>query len=484
MQRTWKVIFEHIVQVIRNRVRSRRLKNLADPNVTWMNQPWADTGDISPVTAETCDQDVLEPILRKHAEGQGADIRFHTELLKVEQNAEGVIGYICDLGTGKEDIVHASYLVVADGTNGTIRPQLGIERNGPGVLQHWINVIFDSDLKPELQGRRLTSAFIQDINGSLVPREGTSRWLMAIQYAPERGERAEDFTPGRCGELIQKGAGRSDVRAEIVDVRPWDMSAFVANSYASGRAYLVGDTAHVIPPTGGFGGNTGIHDAHNLAWKLDAVVRGVAGPALLETYELERKPVAHSTMAQALARLQAWFRDPAMKLPPAEPIIDDTWVIFGHLYHRGALMAESGLPAFAFENPRQPSGRPGSRASHLRLERRGESISTLDILDGQWVLLCGPDGEAWFDAVASVPEAHDFDVKCYRFGSNADFQGVQSSWSTTFGVTESGAILVRPDGFIAWRDKRLVQNPQLRLSEVLKLLSFKEGAVSRKELIA
>jgi putative polyketide hydroxylase len=169
-------------------------------------------------------------------------------------------------------------------------------------------VIFDTDLSPELQGRRITPVFVEDINGTLVPREGISRWSMAVQYVPEQGEKAEDFTPELCAQLVRKGAGRTDTKVEIVDIRPWEMAAYLADRYSTGRAYLVGDTAHVIPPTGGFGGNTGIHDAHNLAWKLDAVVRGVAGPALLGTYELERRPVAERTLAQALARLQAWWQ--------------------------------------------------------------------------------------------------------------------------------------------------------------------------------
>jgi putative polyketide hydroxylase len=295
--------------------------------------------------------------LRSHAERRGADIRFSTQLVSAEQQNDGVTGHIRDLRKNKQDAVYAHYLVVADGANGTIRQQLGIERRGPGVLQHWINVIFDTDLKPSLDGRRITSVFVEDINGTFVPREGASRWLMAVQYVPERGERAEDFTPERCVELIRTGAGREDIRAEIVDVRPWEMSAYTANQFSVGRGFLVGDTAHVIPPTGGFGGNTGIHDSHNLAWKLDAVLRGVAGPPLLDTYDCERRPIAEGTLAQALARLQAWFTDPTKKLPPAEPIVDDLCVVFGQRYNDGALITEdSSTSAPAFENPRTPSG--------------------------------------------------------------------------------------------------------------------------------
>jgi 2-polyprenyl-6-methoxyphenol hydroxylase-like FAD-dependent oxidoreductase len=112
-----------------------------------------------------------------------------------------------------------------------------------------------------------------------------------------------------------------------VDARSWTVAAYVADHFAKGRVFLIGDAAHLMPPTGGFGGNTGIHDAHNLAWKLDAVLRDAAGPSLLDTYDNERRWIAERTLAQALARLQAWFKDPSKKLPRAEKIIDDYHVI-------------------------------------------------------------------------------------------------------------------------------------------------------------
>src|SRR5262249_48223533 len=150
-----------------------------------------------------------------------------------------------------------------------------VRRHGPGVLQHWMNVIFDTDLDPVREGRAVRAMFITDINGTFVPR-GDGRWLMAVQYVPERDERPEHFTSDYCRELIRKGAGRPDVKADIVDARPWDAAAYVADQYNDRRIFLVGDSAHVMPPTGGFGGNTGIQDVHNLAWKLDAVLSGEA----------------------------------------------------------------------------------------------------------------------------------------------------------------------------------------------------------------
>jgi 2-polyprenyl-6-methoxyphenol hydroxylase-like FAD-dependent oxidoreductase len=249
-----------------------RIKNMSDPEVNWAwTSAWPDTSDVSPVTAATLDQDMLEPILKRHAESFGADIRFHTELLSLEESENRIRARVRANASGREDEIEAAYLLIADGASGTVHDRLGIPRHGLGVVQHWVNVIFDTDLSGVLDGRQLTAAMISDINGTFVPREG-GRWLMAVQYAPERGEKEEDFTPERCLELIRKGAGRSDVKASVVDVRAWQPAASIADQYRRGRAFLVGDAAHLIPPTGGFGGNTGIsrmearHGASRRGW--------------------------------------------------------------------------------------------------------------------------------------------------------------------------------------------------------------------------
>lgn len=449
-----------------------RTKNLAAPDVNWQGRPWADVGDITPTSAATCDQDQLEPVLRSHAERRGAGVRFNTELVEFEQDDRGVSARIRDLGTQKEQTVRASYLVAADGSNGTTREALGIERHGPGVLQRWMNVIFDTDMKPVLDGRRYTAVFVEDINGTFVPREESGRWLMAVSYAPERGERAEDFTEERCLDLIRKGAG-ANVDARVIDARPWEAAAYIAERYSRQRAFLLGDSAHVMPPTGGFGGNTGIHDAHNLAWKLDAVLSDAAGPGLLDTYDCERRPVAERTLAQALARLQAWFKDPSKRLPPAEEIIDDNAVIFGPRYRSGALVPEDSWSGDgAFEDPREPSGRPGSRAPHMVVERAGERISTIDLCSGQWVLLAGRDGGAWLHAARRLPASGAFALRSHRFGPEGDLRDIDDRWSSTFGVSADGAVLIRPDGFIAWRASGAEQ-PETALGHALAQLSLR-----------
>ena len=451
-----------------------RMKNLSDGKVDWQGLPWADTSDISPATAETCDQDRLEPILRKHAEDLGAEIRFNTELIDFDQDEHGVTARTVDRETKKQQVVRASYLIAADGGGGETREALGIERHGPGVLQHWMNVIFDTDLSPVLDGRQLTSVFLTDINGTFVPRD-EGRWLMAVQYVPEQGQRPEDFTDEHCRELIFRGAGRSDLKAEIVDARSWTVAANVADRLVKGRAFLIGDAAHLMPPTGGFGGNTGIHDAHNLAWKLDAVLRGMAGPGLLETYDSERRWIAERTLAQALARLQAWFKDPSKKLPAAEKIIDDYHVIFGQLYRSGAFIAEENHATDSgFEDPRKPSGRPGSRAAHVIVEHAGKRLSTIDLFKGHWVFLVGSGGGAWLESAQRSPAASSFDVESYRVGADGDLKDIEHRWAKAYGVNSDGAVLVRPDGFIAWRAGEASDQAEKILSDVFERLNFRE----------
>ena len=447
-----------------------RARNLADPEVQFLGRPWADTSELGAAASATCDQDRLEPILRAHAEHLGADIRFHTELVDLELRGDGVRGRIRDLATGRETELDAAYLIAADGVSGRTGDRLGIARRGPGVLQHWMNLIFDTDLEPVLGGRRITSCFVTDVNGSIVPRE--DRWLLAVQYQPERGERPEDFDQARTAELVRRAAGRADVRVELFDARSWEVAAYVRERLVHGRAFFVGDAAHAMPPTGGFGGNTGIHDAHNLAWKLALALAGKAGPGLLASYDTERRYIAERTLGQALARLAAWFRDPTRRLPDPEPIVDDNAVIFGQRYPAGALIAEPGAgpgaasaaPA-AFEDPRRPSGSPGTRAPHLVLDRDGRPTPIHDCFDKAFTLLAGPDGRAWTEAAAALSRRRGLALPAIRLGAEAADTG--GRFEAAYGVGSGGAVLVRPDGIIAWRSRAATADPAGMLGDAL-----------------
>jgi putative polyketide hydroxylase len=427
-----------------------RVRNLADPDVHFMGMPWADMSDLSATTAETCDQDRLEPLLRARAEALGAEVRFGSELVSFEESEQGVTARVRDLRTGRDEPITAQYLVAADGVAGRTREMLGIGRHGPGVLQHWMNLIFDTDLQPIIQGRRFTACFTTDINGTIVPRE--DRWLIAIQYQPERGERPEDFDAARTEQLVRRAAGRNDVRVRLFDARSWSVAAYVTDTFRRGRVFFVGDSAHSMPPTGGFGGNTGIHDAHNLAWKLAYVLRGRAGPALLDSYDPERRFVAERTLAQALARLSAWFKDPNARLPATEPILDDRAVIFGQVYpsSSGALVGHSSPPAQGFEDPLEPSGQPGTRAPHFMIDVEGGGRGVHDVIGKGFLLLTGSEGDSWHEAAAIAATSLGIELNAVRVGAEA-----MPQFLDRYRSRPEGAVLIRPDGFIAWRSESL-----------------------------
>jgi len=196
-----------------------------------------------------------------------------------------------------------------------------------------------------------------------------------------------------------------------------------------------------MPPNGGFGGNTGIHDAHNLAWKLALVIKGLAGSGLLDSYETERKPVAVFTVEQSFSRYVArtapWL---AARVQPA-PLVDDLRIELGYLY-------DSPLGVHA--DPRSTCGAPGSRAPHLWLERRGQRVSTIDLAGGRYVLFAGGAGSAWVDAAKEAANRRGgLPLDAYCIGRDLADPGGQ--FLPGFGISSSGASLVRPDGFVAWR---------------------------------
>ena len=329
-------------------------------------------------------------------------------------------------------------------------------------------MIFEADLPTIIEGRAIRSVFVTDINGTLVPR-GDGRWLMAVQFVPE---------PRRAGRRLHARSlpgphsprrGPPGSGGDVVDARPWDAAAAVADRYRDGRVFLVGDSAHVMPPTGGFGGNTGIQDAYNLAWKLEAVIKDAAGPELLDTYDAERRPVADRTVAQALARLQAWFKDPSRRLPPPEPIIDDNAVIFGYRYPAGAFVDDGRQRRTICSKIRaHPSGRPGfARAASRRYAPR-RTGSTIDLFRDRWVLASGPRGTDWADWVRRSSAARALGVVWHGVQPAGDLEDAAASVFRGVWREHDGAVLIRPDGFVAWRRPRCGWDAQQDLDHALE----------------
>ncbi|MFJ1760855.1 FAD-dependent oxidoreductase [Amycolatopsis sp. NPDC088138] len=429
-------------------------------------------GGISPVDWAMIDQDELERVVRAHAEEAGADVRFATELVSFDNAAEGVTATVRDLGTGTESRIRADYLIAADGNRAGIRHQLGVEADGPGVLGHAAHFLFDADLGDVLRDRRfLLAYFDQPKTGTvLVPLGRLGRWMLGVPFQADQGESLDDFTEQRCAELARTAVGIPDLDLTLVPPVPgWSrmlmdvrIGAMVAQHYRVGRVFFAGDCAHVVPPTGSFGANTGIADAHNLAWKLAAVLHGQAGPDLLDTYEAERHPVARTTMDTALQILDARHYaegDEATR-------IDEVTMAHGYRYRSAAVRTEPGTPDTPVEDPRTPSGRPGLRAPHVWLERGGARVSTVDLCGGTFTLLAGPEGAPWTAAAEAVAEELGIELDVHRVED--DVQDPDKRFPEAYGIGPSGASLVRPDGFVAWRADEVPARPEQDLRQVLR----------------
>jgi hypothetical protein len=211
---------------------------------------------------------------------------------------------------------------------------------------------------------------------------------------------------------------------------------------------------HVVPPNGGFGGNTGVHDAHNLAWKLASAIQGTARPGLPSTYEAERRPVGEFTVEQSYARYVTRVA-PYRGTENAQPVLDDLYLELGYRYQSAAVIAEPGTTPTVAVHPREAGGVMGSRAPHVALQREGVTLSSLDLFGKNFVLLAGAAGDAWRDAATNAASELGAPVDTYRIAPAArPGEGLADPggrFEAAYGIGPSGAVLVRPDGYIAWR---------------------------------
>jgi putative polyketide hydroxylase len=445
-------------------------ESLTSENYRWlqppsMHGPREDFSAVSPSKTLVLSQDKVEPALREHAGQLGADLRFNTELASFTADADGVTAVLANRSTGACSTIRARYLVAADGADSRIRSHLGINRTGPGVLAHNVSVIVRADLQEALRNKRFVICQVDNPDVSAMVRIVGDRVSLNISYHPERGETVEQFTPQRSIELTRAVAGIPDLPVEPLDVLPYQLAASVADRFTDGRVFLVGDAAHVMPPSGAFGANTGIQDAYNLAWKLAFVLHGWAGPPLLDTYQAERRPVAELTVAQALARSREWFHTdyPAGTAPPN--LIDDLTLMFGYRYQSPAILADPRQPAMrgAVENPLHPTCQPGTRMPHLWFTVDGQELSTVDLWTAGLVLLTGPGGAPWRHATKQLSKRDGLPLLAYSVPDSGTFS---ASWPQ-LGITPTGAILIRPDGFIAWRTATMPAQPEHTLDQVL-----------------
>ncbi len=414
----------------------------------------------------------LEPILLDAAERLGATVQYGAEAVALDQDADGVTATIRPRDEGEERTVRARYVVAADGAHSPARERLGIAMQGHGSFSDSITIYFRADVRPLLGDRNLSVIYV--FNPRLVgffrfSIDGRAGFLVVNATIDEDGNRStsigEDMSEETCVRYVRLALGAPDLPVEIENVQRWAASADYAERFADGRILLAGDAAHVMPPTGGFGGNTGVQDAFDLAWKLAHVLDGSAEPALLESYDAERRPVGALTVEQAYTRYVLRL-DPGLGKEHLMPIVDEATVELGYRYRSSAIQAEPGDDeGAAWEDPRDPSGRPGTRAPHLPIEREGRTQSTLDLFTGGFALLAGAEAGGWCASAAAAGEALGVAIGVHRSG--ADFREPSGRLEQVYGVGPSGATLVRPDGFVAWRAREAAADAAETLAAAL-----------------
>jgi 2-polyprenyl-6-methoxyphenol hydroxylase-like FAD-dependent oxidoreductase len=412
---------------------------------------------LSPCRRLFVTQPGLEPILRARAEQAGASVIEGNEVVGIEQDADGVTATIRDCDSGDERRIRAKYVVGADGAHSKVRDLLGIEFDGRGVFSNAITIYFHAPLAPYVVGKALSVIYVKnaELSGFFrMDKDGNSGFLVVNTVGdtsrPEAASPANDVRPERLIDLVRMGAGVPDLPVTIDGVARWRATSDVARRFQEGRVFLAGDAAHLMPPNGGFGGNTGIHDGHNLAWKLALVLKGVAGQRLLTTYETERRPVGKFTVEQAYTRYVTRSAT-YLGAKDFQPLASDFNIELGYIYRSPAIIAEDDIERGS-EDPRESHGRPGSRAPHLWIEKNGQQISTLDLFGRGFTLLTTRGGAAWVDAsraAARQIQGLDFDAHVIP---SAEF-------ATAHGLGDNGAVIVRPDGFAAWRSKEITSDP-------------------------
>ncbi|CEL02180.1 hypothetical protein ASPCAL03352 [Aspergillus calidoustus] len=441
-----------------------------------------ETGKITPCKRIWLTQNMFEPLLRREAHRFGAQQVFSTRVVHYEEQDDGVIVVTQDIATGDYKKYKAKYLVACDGNRSPTRRREGIEWRGPGTFGNNVSINFRADLTPYLGSRAIhgvTYIVNEEISGGFRLENGGKRGFMILNRLRDK----HNFEPDSITEKDARDAFfaasgiEDDISLVIESVSYWSVAALNCERYASrgGRVFLAGDAAHIMPPTGGMGGNTGIQDAYNLAWKLAYVLTGKASPALLTTYSTERQPAAERTMQQAFARLVNRVLED--KSVPHEAEIPDDKCELGYRYRAGAFVFPQGHDAEkTWDEPHAPSVQAGTRLPHVNLLDRSKNdkmISTLDLIRTSFVLLTGDPSSPWLSAAAAQPvpvAAYAISEHSYPLCDPA----ARLRSVCKFGSGE--AILVRPDGLIAWRGTLPSDDhPSRVLASLLDQILAKQG---------
>jgi 2-polyprenyl-6-methoxyphenol hydroxylase-like FAD-dependent oxidoreductase len=436
--------------------------------------------NISPVVPIVSSQDLVEQIFWDAAVATGlVDLRFGHQVARVltgwrPEDPKASVK-VLDLQSNTPYTISGSALVAADGVDSLVRNQLGITLEGAQAVHHFVNCYFYADLESHLKDDQhgvLLYVGSPHAFGVFQPLDARGRWLCQIPVAKEDFE-ARKHTPESCADWVHAGSGIEDLQVDVRSVGYWRMNASVADRLVAGRVILVGDAAHQFPPTGGLGVNTGLVGMHNAMWKLALFIRGIADWSLLHTYDTERRSPAKTIAEQSLtnfynvAQIGATYMFGAeQQLTPEEVAKvshrygNHFGVEFGTIYASQAVVSDGTSPPAVRDSysEYEQSATPGCRAPHLWLGRGDGRLSTLDLFGPRFTLLTTVEGQTWRGSAARAAERHGVTVAAFAIGMPG-IEDDDDAFTTVYGIKSTGAALVRPDGFIAWRSPTAEEAP-------------------------
>lgn len=473
--------------------------------LTWGTEPQrqADYDVASPTKMCDLPQHLLEPLLLSVAGPKKTNVRYDTEYLSHVQDDDGVTATLRDCITGQQYQVRCKYLIGADGANSKVASDINLPMEGQMGLSGSINVVFECDLSKYVEHRPSVLYWVIQ-PGSAMGGLGIgvvrmvkpwNKWLCIWGYDLEQGP--PKVTQEMAVDIVHKLIGDNTLDVKIESTSTWTVNNMHATHLSKGRVFAMGDAIHRHPPTNGLGSNTCITDGFNLAWKLAMVIKGQAGPSLLETYNDERVPVAKQIVKRANDSLGLFgpvmkalgltdTKDPVQMrkniagLKDSTPeaahqrsellqAMDDTNIIYnGHgvelnqRYDSSAVVSD-GTPDPGFERDQdmyhQASSRPGASIPHAVITHKQKKLSTLDLCgQGEFSLLTGLGGEAWVDAAREVASTFGIKLNVHVIGPGQAYEDPYGQFAHRREISETGALLVRPDFIVGWRAHEVSAN--------------------------